>query len=289
MSYYPIPERELLKLIGLEWLKKANALKRQNCRHGGLLHSKPTWSKIKPVYTDLQGKKCVFCDLKLLSRGSANADLEHFRPKGKIAAWPRSGSGSYGVSTGAAQNSGYYWLAYNPFNYASSCKHCNSALKRCAFPILGTRGAPHDSISQLNALEKPLLLFPFGPAGDNPANYLSFIGVVVTPKSGISPEGELRARATIDFFDLNHTDIIRARMEIAITVFERCRDKVTAITGAAAQDADMTLRIKRHYQAEQSLFANWYFDQIKNGAAPEKAAAVKTYTESCKFMESIGI
>lgn len=287
MSYYPITRNALLRRIGLRWLTQANALKRENQRHGGLLRSKPIWGKVKQTYTDLQGKKCIFCDLKLLSRGSANADLEHFRPKGKIAAWPKGKGSAYGRSLGAAQPSGYYWLAYDPLNYASSCKHCNSALKRCAFPILGTRGTPHNSIAKLNATEQPLLLFPFGPSGDDPARFFAFNGVIVMPKPGLSPEDELRARITIDFFDLNHGDIIRARLEIAVTIFEGCRDKLN--NSAAAVGAEMTLRIKQHPLAEQSLFANWYFGMIKNGSADEKIAVVNTYRNACALMESLGI
>lgn len=289
MSYYPIPRRDLIRLIGLNWLKKANVLKRENCKHGGLLHSKPIWSKIKQVYTDLQGKKCVFCDLRLLTRGSANADLEHFRPKGAIVSWPIDAITTYGFQTGDAQATGYYWLAYDPFNYASSCKHCNSALKRCRFPILGPRGIPHNPIALLNASEQPLLLFPFGPLADNPAKFFSFNGVIAMVHPDISASDARRARVSIDFFDLNHIDILKIRMEIVITIFERCSEQLTLASPAATERANMTVRIKRHYKAEQSYFANWYFDRIKNGTPDDQADAAKTYNEAVKFMESIGI
>jgi hypothetical protein len=289
MSYYPIPRRVLFKQIGLPWLRRANALRRENRLAGSLVRSDPIWSKIKTIYTDIQGKKCIFCDLQVLVRGSANADLEHFRPKGKIEVWPKAQNPAFPVPTGAKQATGYFWLAYHPLNYASSCKHCNSALKRCAFPILSVRGSVFDSIESLNISEKPLLLFPFGPSADNPENFISFNGFLAIAKSGIAKDDQHRAEATIQFFDLNHSDILKKRMEIAIDVFERCRTKLSSSGVRAKKKAEYGLNVRLHHKADQAHFANWYYKQLKDGTLADKAQAFQAYEEACRYMESIGI
>lgn len=163
------------------------------------------WGDIKPVFMALQQDKCVFCERPLAGRtaGRIEQDVEHFRPKNAVKAWPRSVPvPAYGVGTGTAHPVGYYWLAYELENYAASCKPCNSARKSNAFPIAGVRGAPSDTIAQLNAVEKPLLIFPLGMAGEDPELLITFEGIVARPvsQSGFNAE---RARIIIDFFLLN--------------------------------------------------------------------------------------
>lgn len=53
--------------------------------------------------------KCAYCEGKPVA--TADWDVEHFRPKGKVA--ERDG------------HPGYYWLAYEWTNLYLSCQHCN--------------------------------------------------------------------------------------------------------------------------------------------------------------------
>ena len=48
------------------------------------------WSEIKSVYMDLQGFKCGFCERRLEKSefGNVEHDVEHFRPKSQVSAWP---------------------------------------------------------------------------------------------------------------------------------------------------------------------------------------------------------
>jgi len=43
------------------------------------------WSDIKSVYIELQGSKCIYCET--LIEGNIANDIEHFRPKARVAPW----------------------------------------------------------------------------------------------------------------------------------------------------------------------------------------------------------
>jgi hypothetical protein len=63
-----------------------------------------------------------------------------------------------------------------------------------------------DSVSEergiLDSNEGPLLLFPFGEDGDDPAEYLAFRGPTVRPLP-VAGHERLRGQAVIDFFELD--------------------------------------------------------------------------------------
>ena len=66
--------------------------------------------------------KCAYCEWQLT--GGADWDIEHFRPKGRVAE--------------REDHPGYYWLAYTWWNLYPSCAHCNQKRKdkaRWADPV----------------------------------------------------------------------------------------------------------------------------------------------------------
>jgi hypothetical protein len=90
----------------------------------------------------LQGSKCIYCET--LIEGPIANDIEHFRPKSKVAVWkaPRRFVAAGVTLTAPASpkgDPGYRDLAFHPWNYAASCKVCNSVLKKNYFPISGAR------------------------------------------------------------------------------------------------------------------------------------------------------
>jgi hypothetical protein len=142
MVYYPVSDAKLYEEIEIQkpdWLITARQRKDDNVNGQALVWKDSTWSQIKPVFMRRQADKCVYCEFPL--GGRSTQDVEHYRPKSKISVWPTGGTVPYEFTTGEAGANGYYWLAYDPMNYAASCKDCNSALKRDAFPILSNRGA----------------------------------------------------------------------------------------------------------------------------------------------------
>lgn len=278
----------MLKEIGPVWRKSALLKTRENRRQRALVHSSNTWSKIKDVYLSRQSHKCIFCEMKILIRGKANSDVEHFRPKGSIAQWPPATTAPYPFSTGGSQTTGYYWLSYDPFNYAASCKHCNSALKRFAFPILGARGTPHMGIAKLNALERPLLLFPFGPWGDNPAEYFEFNGVLMIAKSNLGQVEKARAEVTIRFFDLNdETYVLPERHKKTVLIFEL--NQAISTLGTSSGNGVQALKSQLHASESQAFFANFYYLTLKSADAAVRSRAEGDYRASSAYQSSIGI
>ena len=49
-----------------------------------------TWSAIKDAYMRLQHNKCAYCERKLSGppEGRIEHDVEHYRPKSVVKAWP---------------------------------------------------------------------------------------------------------------------------------------------------------------------------------------------------------
>lgn len=216
------------------WGKDAKTRTDAAIAMGKVEEGEGTWSKIKEVFIALQHHKCAYCERPMAKTAEGSADkvaveydVEHFRPKNRVTAWPsaevlkRRPGLDYAAKVKAGHASGYVRFAYDPFNYVVSCKVCNSSYKADRFPIAGTSSATLVDRSQLDETEKPLLLFPFGEAGDDPAKYLGFLGPVVRAVAS-SPEGLLRARTVIDFFELDtREDLMEGRCAVLLLLHPR--------------------------------------------------------------------
>lgn len=148
-------------------------------------------------------------------------EVEHFRPKSRVRPWPGNLKRFRGYvppcSTGSESASGYYLLAYNPFNYAIACTRCNSSLKSDYFPVKGTRSISEEDVGKLHS-EQPLLIYPISSVDVDPESLITFIGVTAVPAMIAGPDFE-RARVTIDFFQLNHEDLASRRAEVIGTLY----------------------------------------------------------------------
>ena len=240
------------------------------------------WSQIKPVFMILQNYKCVFCERALggIEVGSGEHDLEHFRPKNAVKAWPsarkRKALG-YTFGTGAPSASGYYWLAYDLANYAAACRPCNSALKSNYFPIIGPRGAATVSVAALNASEQPLLLYPVGPTGDDPAQFLAFDGIAVVPSNpgGVAWQ---RAKVTIDFFRLNtRSELRRGRFGVIRAVYLATRLAATSADARDVARARLALADLVSEKSPHSACAKAYVDLMR--ADPDMSHAMYDLAE----------
>lgn len=210
MITYRIAEAELRKHIEAHrsgWLRRARRRTSRFVTAGSCAERASIWAEIKPVFMALQHDKCAFCERQLASTeygGPVEHDLEHFRPKRDVRAWPGD------ATMGGDMPSGYYWLAYDPLNYATSCKQCNSSLKRNYFPIAGQRGTPPARPPELLASERPWLIFPVGDWDEQAESLVTFEGIVAKPAA--PPQDQQRHRRgqlTIDFFRLNRRHELR--------------------------------------------------------------------------------
>lgn len=215
MIRYRSTRRQLERAVDTHhpgWRERAAIRTARFIAQGKCEEDSSIWSEIKVVFMRLQHFKCAYCERALAgeTHGSGEHDLEHYRPKSSVKAWPtaaiRQDRGlTYSFGTGPADVSGYYWISYNLENYAASCKPCNSALKSNYFPIAGNRGGATATIRQLNSWEKPFVIFPIGTLDADPKDLIEFDGIVAIPKA-TRGHARRRAQVTIDFFDLNNRE-----------------------------------------------------------------------------------
>jgi len=129
---------------------------------------------------------------------------EHFRPKGAVSRWVPSRAlvddGVFVNQPASGSEPGYRFLAYNPLNYAASCKQCNSILKRDRLPIRGARSPNEREVLAL-AAEQAYLVYPIGDVDDDPEALIEFAGI--SPRPRAAGFGRLRALVVIEFFQLD--------------------------------------------------------------------------------------
>lgn len=193
------------------------------------------WSDFKRHFVGAQHNKCGYCEALLSTTTGA---LEHYRPKAALQDLPGLRS-QHGQEIHGGANvegrllvhlcaSGYPWAAYTWDNYLLACERCNSAWKRCLFPVAERpRTVPPTEAT----VETPLLLNPFEV--DNPADHLTFdpLGQIL-PRSD-SPKGQ----ATIDTCGL-------ARPSLAAQRFEKARDtyaRIVRLLDASSDHQELTL------------------------------------------------
>ncbi|MBB2717898.1 UNVERIFIED_ORG: hypothetical protein GGD48_003144 [Rhizobium etli] len=144
---------EAIAALDANWLDKAKKRTAKFIAQKAYKEASSIWSTVKPVYMRLQHDKCIFCEQRLEggAYGPVTWDVEHFRPKSNVGIWPdptRHSDLIY-ANIGTASASGYYWLAYELWNYAASCKVCNSIFKLNWFPIAAV--GFHAELSRLGA------------------------------------------------------------------------------------------------------------------------------------------
>jgi hypothetical protein len=224
MISYLWTEAEIESLIDAKipnWRRNAARRTRRLIVKGFYEEKTTIWSDIKSIYTEKQHNKCIYCEQQLEPNASIVWDLEHFRPKGNISKLlpeemlakldddAKSGLDYERVSLGEEHDTGYYRLTYHLWNYAASCKKCNSSFKGDYLPIAGERifdkSHPRDYDS-----EQAYLIYPFGEskddyANDDPEDLIEFYLHMARPRYAFeeNPRKYRRACVIIDFLGLN--------------------------------------------------------------------------------------
>ncbi|MEL7360136.1 MAG: hypothetical protein AAFN40_26840 [Cyanobacteria bacterium J06560_6] len=266
MIGYAISYEELEALVTQEkptWMDRAADRTNKFRDQGQYSERSSIWSEIKAVYMRLQGdSKCAYCERKLESetRGSVEQDVEHFRPKGTLKAWqPSSSLRQQGLSLTpvSAETKGYHLLAYHLFNYAASCKPCNSALKRNYFPIAETYNLVGDNPVALTMEERPYLIYPIGNFDQLPETLIRFYGVSPQPVVASSGHNRERALVTIEFFELDNVikrkNLILERVRIIIALFPQLENLTNSATKEQKRIAET---IVNKFQSPQSPHSN---------------------------------
>lgn len=211
---------------------------------------KSLWRDIVQVYRALQGSKCIYCETMI--EGDIANDIEHFRPKAKVAVWkPPQTFITAGVMLTAPGrpkgDPGYRNLAYHPWNYAASCKVCNSVLKKNFFPVAGPRQSTATDPRKMKN-EQAFFIYPIGDFDDNPENLIRFKGMHPEPSTHHGTHEHLRALVTIEVFQLNDAvgrkELFRARGLLLRALYkELLTNTDPASTAAQKAEADRWIAI----------------------------------------------
>jgi hypothetical protein len=225
MIRFPITLTELeeaVTALSPSWLSRAGKRTKAFQEVGRYDEENGIWSEIKQVYMELQNYKCAYCERRLAGSpfGGVEHDVEHFRPKSSVTAWPTDTIASqrgiyYEFPTGEAENPGYYLLAYSLLNYATACKTCNSPLKSNYFPIAGARNVIAEDPTRMED-EDAFLIYPLGAFDADPEEILTFYGTtpVTVEKTG---KKERRGRVIFDFFELgSREELQRERSNVIV-------------------------------------------------------------------------
>lgn len=171
------------------------------------------WQKHKHAFIKAQWGKCGYCETYSMNHPGA---VEHFAPKSEVQELLDEGVEVDSTAqverrkTPALCSGGYWWLSYSWDNWLFACERCNSAWKRCLFPVRTKR---RTLPPEPGKKEAPLLLSPFGKV--DPTEHLRFSKAGQIAARSRSYRGE----ATIKTCGLDRESLRRAREGIAMNTY----------------------------------------------------------------------
>lgn len=187
---------------------------------------------VREALASAQHGKCCYCEAKV--RAVAHGDVEHYRPKGAVAAGPGE----------AARSTGYYWLVYDWANLFFSCQVCNQSHKRDRFPLRDptARARTHrDDLTQ----EEPLIVAPDG----DPEAHIRFVDEEAVGRTAAG-------WTTIDLLGLNRPVLREERLRAL--VLRRLLDRVSAQGGLEPGLADELAATAEAHRRESAAFAGMH-------------------------------
>lgn len=208
---------------------------------------------VRQRLAEIFGRKCVFCESSLL--GTQPGDIEHYRPKGKIAndvELPFKPKPAKRSKRGAANNApvhdGYWWLAAEWSNLLISCADCNRPREQEDYDnhrrVIGKSNffpiAAHSARAQrAGALqgEVPLLL---NPCLDDPDDHLVFRDDGAVEPVKVNGEVCKKGEASIHYLGLVRAELLQARARHGRNVMSCIRHIKRALVDCADPGEDLT-------------------------------------------------
>ena len=227
------------------------------------------WAGIKPQLRKIFNDKCWYTESP---QQGTDVDVDHFRPKGRVAE----------VRNKDNPHPGYWWLAFSPENYRYSCIVANRRRRDVDTDIVGGKAdhfplwneakrawPPECDCSE----EEPLLLDPCRAAD---------VGLITFKEDGEamprigekeSQKAYKRADKSIESYHLNHTDFVKARIALRDEMAGFIKDAKRAFEKLDSGDAFHTdtygnaiasLRKMRKVSSPYSSFCIVFLDSFKH-------------------------
>ncbi len=226
------------------------------------------WKALKNELAKLFHYKCWYSEAP---QAGTDVDIDHYRPKGRVAEL---------IAT-ANPHPGYWWLAFEPTNYRYSCIVANR--RRCDvetghvggkadhFPIadeIRRAWKPGDICDE----EQPDLLDPCKTADVALLTFKEDGEAMPRYSSATHPRLYRRAHTSINYYHLNHTDFVRARLGLRADIQRHINsarkyflhlEKGSAVNDHAYEEAISALRKMRQATQPYSSFCTAILDKEK--------------------------
>lgn len=227
------------------------------------------WADIKPQLRKLFFDKCWYTEAP---QQGTDVDVDHFRPKKRVAE----------VRDKNNPHPGYWWLAFSPENYRYSCIVAN---RRRRDVNTGETGGKADHFPLWDEAkrawppecdcteEEPLLLDPCDPADVGLITFKEDGEAMPSIGENDSKKAYVRAITSIEHYNINHTDFVKARITLREEISRLITDAKRAFTkfddgGAFHQEtyrnAIVQLRKMRGEKHPYSSFCVAFLDTFKH-------------------------
>ncbi|WP_218668149.1 hypothetical protein [Vreelandella utahensis] len=195
------------------------------------------WKVIKPTLARLFNYKCWYTEAP---QQGTDVDVDHFRPKKRVQE----------TLSKESPHGGYWWLAFCLQNYRLSCIVANRRRtdvetgrkggKADHFPLCEEAKRAEEPNSDLEE-EQPVLLDPlkatdvqlldFKPDGE------------AMPRFSVDRHSRkfMRADKSIEFYNINHSDFVRCRIELRDSIDKEVKSAVRYFNKLEMGDADNDL------------------------------------------------
>jgi uncharacterized protein (TIGR02646 family) len=193
--------------------------------------------------------KCAYCESYY---GAVyDGDIEHFRPKGKVA-------------EKSPQTPGYYWLANDWTNLLLSCQHCNqrrnheiqiennisivSLGKLDQFPLKDESKRVNHHAGNIEEEERLLI----NPCIDNPIEYFEYDEIEGVIKPIGDENKRIMSQKSIEIYALQQTLLVQNRKRVLL----RLREQIIRTRRAMnTNDFDNQIKLLNDFALPQSEYA----------------------------------
>lgn len=194
------------------------------------------WGKLKPKLAPIMNGKCWYTESP---QAGTDTDVDHFRPKNSVKGTRKPGTDE--------KHSGYWWYAFDPANYRYSCIVANRKRRDVETDIVGGKGDEFPLWDEKKRawcqtddcdLEQPLLIDPCNPA--DVALIIFGEDGEAKPRHKESEKPRLFAKAdcSIKLYNINHSDFIRARIDLRDNIMDLVEDARRYYKRLDSGDAD---------------------------------------------------